>query len=116
MGFGQISGANGGVYMRFKRSIKPFESFSLRTRCIGWDEKWLLVEHRFFCGERVKAAGICKVAVFQNSNIVRPSDALRKLGYRAPDLVGAGSLEGLLSSEKYFGKEYPGILGLKQTR
>ena len=99
--------------MRFKRSIEPFESFTLRTRCIAWDSKWLLVEHRFFCGGRVKAAGVCKVAVLRNSKIVKPSEALKSIGFAGcPDSVDAGPLAGILSSEKYFGKDFAGVPGL----
>jgi acyl-CoA thioesterase FadM len=42
-----VNGANGGVLMRFKRSVRPFEAFELRTRLLGSDPKWLWLEHRF---------------------------------------------------------------------
>jgi acyl-CoA thioesterase FadM len=36
---------NGGMIIRYRRSILPFERFDLRSRVIGWDEKWIYFEH-----------------------------------------------------------------------
>lgn len=36
---------NGGMIIRYRRSILPFERFTLRSRVIGWDEKWIYFEH-----------------------------------------------------------------------
>jgi hypothetical protein len=50
LGFGRtvsFRGANGGVYMRFKRALSPMEPYRLRTRVLGWDAKWLFIEHCF---------------------------------------------------------------------
>lgn len=59
--------------MRFKRSIEPFERFSLRTRIAGYDEKWLWIEQRFISTEgRCKACGITKVALRSNSSGFAP--------------------------------------------
>ncbi|HYC59533.1 MAG TPA: thioesterase family protein [Thermoanaerobaculia bacterium] len=35
----------GGAVVRFRREVKPFERFDIRSRVIGWDEKWIYVEH-----------------------------------------------------------------------
>ena len=35
----------GGCVVRYRRSILPFERFDIRSRVIGWDEKWFYVEH-----------------------------------------------------------------------
>merc|ERR1712154_445764 len=58
MGMGQISGANGGVYMRFKRSLRLLEAYELRTRVLSWNKKWLFLEHRFMTEGRIRAAGM----------------------------------------------------------
>jgi acyl-CoA thioesterase FadM len=36
----------GGAIMRYRRSLLPFERFQLRSRVLGWDEKWFYFEHR----------------------------------------------------------------------
>jgi acyl-CoA thioesterase FadM len=34
-----------GTMIRFRRSLLPFERFTLRSRVITWDEKWFYFEH-----------------------------------------------------------------------
>jgi len=36
---------NGGMIIRYRRSILPMQRFAIRSRVIGWDEKWLYFEH-----------------------------------------------------------------------
>ncbi len=35
----------GGCVVRYRKSILPFERFDVRSRVIGWDDKWFYVEH-----------------------------------------------------------------------
>jgi acyl-CoA thioesterase FadM len=35
----------GGCTVRYRREIRPFERFRVRSRVIGWDEKWIYLEH-----------------------------------------------------------------------
>lgn len=99
-----VAGANGGVYMRFKRSIAPFESFELRTRMIGVDEKWIFIEHRFFSRNRCKAAGLVKIALLgKDGKPISPKLELEKLGIKDVEECDAGRL--ICESEKYFGKD-----------
>lgn len=35
----------GGILVRYRRSILPFERFTIRSRVIGWNEKWFYIEH-----------------------------------------------------------------------
>jgi acyl-CoA thioesterase FadM len=39
--------ANGGVSLFFKREMKPFQSFQIRSRLLSFDSKWFYVEHQF---------------------------------------------------------------------
>lgn len=81
-----MAGANGGVYMRFKRSIGPLESFTLRTRIVGCDDKWLWIEQRFLTADgRCKACALTKVLLripvsssSSSSSFLSPIDALQQ--------------------------------------
>jgi acyl-CoA thioesterase FadM len=44
----------------FRRSINVFDRFDLTTRVIGWDEKWLYIEHRMERGDKVMAQAFVK--------------------------------------------------------
>lgn len=35
----------GGAEVMFRRSILPFERFSITSRVVSWDEKWFYIEH-----------------------------------------------------------------------
>jgi acyl-CoA thioesterase FadM len=37
----------GTALIRYRRSLMPFERFTLRTRTLAWDAKWVYMEHRF---------------------------------------------------------------------
>lgn len=101
-----LAGANGGVYMRFKRSITPLERFAIHTRVAGYDEKWLFIEHRFMVAGRCKACGISKVA-FQDrktGTMLRPLDELRRnLGVCSLPPFEGGAL--ILQAEPHFGRD-----------
>ena len=38
--------------VRFSRPLKPFQKYEIRTKILGWDEKWAFLEHRFFSKNR----------------------------------------------------------------
>jgi acyl-CoA thioesterase FadM len=35
----------GGAVIRYRRSVLPFERFSVQSRTVGFDEKWFYIEH-----------------------------------------------------------------------
>lgn len=35
----------GGVVIRYRRSVEPFERFTVHSRVVGWDDKWFYIEH-----------------------------------------------------------------------
>jgi len=50
----------GGASIRFRKSLRPFQSFTLTTRMVCWDEKWLYLEQKFEAAENVYAAATVK--------------------------------------------------------
>ena len=34
----------GGVVIRYRRSVEPFERFTVQSRVVGWDDKWFYFE------------------------------------------------------------------------
>jgi acyl-CoA thioesterase FadM len=45
---------------RHFKALKCFQSFELRTRVLGWDEKWIYFEQRFLRGEQLHALAAVK--------------------------------------------------------
>jgi acyl-CoA thioesterase FadM len=45
----------GSVNIRFRRPLRPFQRFKLKTRLLCWDEKWLYLEQRLESASGVHA-------------------------------------------------------------
>jgi len=111
LGFDGRSGSNGGVCMRFKRGLRPFERYELRTTLHGWDAKWLWVQHNFVDATtgRVRACGLCKLTPTVDVSHTKPVLALAAQGYaglpeRYPE-PGRSAGDLLLQAEAFFGKD-----------
>ena len=54
--------------MRFRRELRPFQSFRLETRIVGWDETWIVIEQRFVTskrrGEVAAAVALVRVGLY----------------------------------------------------
>ncbi len=46
--------------IRFRRSLKLFQTFEVETRVLGWDEKAFILEHRFLRGDAVVAEAVVR--------------------------------------------------------
>jgi acyl-CoA thioesterase FadM len=71
---------NGGMIIRYRRSILPFERFTLRSRVIGWDEKWLYFEHVMERGGQVCCVGNARGLFREGTRSVVPQEILELFG------------------------------------
>ena len=77
----------GGVTIRYRRSLDPFERYELHTRLLGWDAKWFFLEQRFLKGGRDLAAeGVVRALFRGKGGNVPVAEVLRQMGYEGPDL------------------------------
>jgi len=71
----------GGCVVRYRREIRPFERFTIRSRVLGWDEKWFYLEHIVekdkdtFC-----AVGTVRTLIRGKSANITPQDVLALVG------------------------------------
>ncbi len=63
----------GGAVLRFRKSVLPFERFDIRSRVIGWDEKWIYVEHIVEKDGEFCAIGHMRTVIRSKQGTVRPS-------------------------------------------
>lgn len=67
--------------IRYRRPLKVFQTFALRTRIVYWDGKWFYIEQHFERnGQLVAAARITGLLRGKDGNIT-PQEALRALGH-----------------------------------
>jgi acyl-CoA thioesterase FadM len=72
----------GGCVVRYRRSILPFERFDIRTRVVGWDGKWIYVEHIVEKDGEFCAIGHMRTVIRGRNGTIAPGEvlALLKLG------------------------------------
>src|SRR2546430_12267337 len=66
----------GATMIRYRREIKSFERFVLRSRIVGWDEKWFYFEHRFEKGSDLAAIAYVRGVMRTREGPVASVDAL----------------------------------------
>lgn len=66
--------------LRFKRPVRLFETVELRTRIVGWDDRWGYLETTFMRDDRVVATVIAKATVRGGEGSIPPRRLLELLG------------------------------------
>ena len=51
----------GSATLRFRKGLRPFQRYELRTRLVAWDDKWFWFEQRFCVGKSLYGVGRVKV-------------------------------------------------------
>ncbi|GLH74647.1 thioesterase [Geothrix limicola] len=75
----------GGVSMRYRRSLDPFERYELHTRLLGWDAKWFYLEQRFLkCGGDLAAEGVVRALFRGRDGNVPVAEVLGQVGFSGP--------------------------------
>lgn len=74
-----------GETIQFRKALLPFQRYEIRTRTLGWDEKFLYVEHRFVQGDALAALALVKVRVIGRGR-PRPAEVLRTVCADLPDV------------------------------
>ncbi|KAI5800389.1 hypothetical protein DFH27DRAFT_482585 [Peziza echinospora] len=91
-----------GVTALFRREIKPFEKYEMRSRVLSWDGKWLFVVSHFVkCGgtgrkdedmsKRIYASCLSKYVCKMGRKTVPPEEVLTESGLLPPRPEGDGS-------------------------
>jgi acyl-CoA thioesterase FadM len=70
----------GGCTVRYRRSILPFQRFDIRSRVLGWDEKWFYLEHICEVRGQLCAIGTVRTLIRSKSGNVAPPQILKLLG------------------------------------
>lgn len=78
----------GGVTIRYRRSLDPFERYELHTRLLGWDAKWFFLEQRFLKqGGDLAAEAVVRALFRGKDGNVPVAEVLRQMGYEGPALA-----------------------------
>jgi acyl-CoA thioesterase FadM len=85
------SGVVASVTVSFRRALNPFQRYELRTRLIGWDERWFFMEQRFTRGGHLCAYALVKVQFAARGRRVAPREMAEAIhpGATSPPLPQA---------------------------
>ena len=62
-----------GETIQFRQSLEPFESYLIDTKVIGWDDRFMYIEHRYHRHHKTCALAIVKIRMIgQNNTRVSP--------------------------------------------
>jgi acyl-CoA thioesterase FadM len=70
--------------VRYRRSLLPFERFTLCTRLLGWDEKWLFIEHRLERRGDVVCQAVVKGLFLGRDGAVPSAELVGHLNHHGP--------------------------------
>ena len=71
----------GGATLRYRRPLLPFRRFSLRTRIVGWDAKWLFMEQVLECQGEMMCRALFKGAFVGADGVVPPRELVQDMGH-----------------------------------
>ncbi|MCI5077830.1 thioesterase family protein [Oricola sp.] len=79
----------GSAKITFRRSLNAFDRFDLTTRILGWDEKWLYMEHRMERDGKLMAHGLIKGLFLGPDGKVPMDQLVAAVGYHdaSPELA-----------------------------
>lgn len=65
---------------KFRKELKLFQKFEIHTRMLGWDEKWIFVQHDFKRHNRVLGSVIMRGVFRAGRTILKPSAFVEGMG------------------------------------
>ncbi|WP_212522701.1 acyl-CoA thioesterase [Actibacterium sp. MT2.3-13A] len=72
-----------GVSVRYRRRVRMFDRVEIRSRCVGWDDKFIYIDQSMWKGETCTSQALYRSAVTDRSGIVPPARVMAALGQRA---------------------------------
>jgi acyl-CoA thioesterase FadM len=70
--------------LRFKRSLDPFQRFTLHTRLLCWDEKWFYLAQHFERDGRVVAEGVVRALFKAPAGLATTAEVIAATGRVVP--------------------------------
>ena len=72
------------IMVRFRRPVKPFARIAVTTQVLGYDEKWMFIEHRFLSGEELMCHAVVRNVFVGKTGPVMPQLIAQEMGHLGP--------------------------------
>jgi len=72
----------GATALRFRRSVRPFAAFEVRTRVQAWDERAMIMQHDFHYpgSDEILATALCRAVLKRGRTTVSAQEVITALG------------------------------------
>ena len=79
-----------GSSIRYRRRVRLFDRVEMRSRCIGWDHRFIYMDQSMWKGGDCTSQALLRTAITSKAGIVDPALVARALGYGgdSPELPG----------------------------
>jgi acyl-CoA thioesterase FadM len=71
----------GSINIKYRRPLMPFQSFTLKTRLLCWDEKWLYLEQRLESAKGLHAKAMVRGLFVSREGSVPSQVVLDRMGH-----------------------------------
>ena len=99
----------GGCMVRYRRSLKPFQAYRLRSRLIGWDDKWAYFEQVMESRDGIACLAVQRAGFTQKGKLVPPAEIGAKLSYSGPIMPAPAWVAGWAGQEAEFVRQAEGF-------
>ena len=93
----------GGATIRYQRPLQPFQRYTLTTRILGWDEKWIYMEQVFDSGGKRMATALVKALVRGRDRSIPTAEVMREVGVDLPSPVLPDQLRAWIAVDEAIG-------------
>jgi acyl-CoA thioesterase FadM len=69
-----------GSSVRYRRRVTVFTQLEMRTRCIGWDARFLYMEQSMWKGEDCTSHVLIRSAIVSKAGMINPAEMAQALG------------------------------------
>ncbi|MBM7067112.1 acyl-CoA thioesterase [Actibacterium sp. 188UL27-1] len=76
-----------GVSVRYRRRIRTFEQFEMRSRCVGWDDKFFYLDQSMWVRDVCAGQALYRAAIVSRDGIVPPAKVIDGMTDTPPDLT-----------------------------
>lgn len=71
----------GGCMVRFRRPLKPFQPFELKSHMLAWDDKWIYIEHKIEVDGVLACQAVVRGAFVAADGVVAPASVAEAAGF-----------------------------------
>jgi acyl-CoA thioesterase FadM len=93
----------GGATIRYQRPLQPFQRYTLTTRILGWDEKWIYMEQRFDSNGKRAATALVKALVRGRDRSIPTADVMHEVGVDQPSPLLPEHLRAWIAADEAVG-------------